>query len=149
MHVLADVLALDEDVVVDGLAELMQCSKADARRLLAVLRRRAVIVPVGAVLLLGVSTGLAGNDERPPPLAAAPTPANTTFVQPVDDPTVPVGTLPQGASSTLAGLRRRLRRHGGSPSHLWAPGNPDGGGGGASDSPDAQRRPGERRPGER
>ena len=59
--VLADVLALDEDVVVDGLADLMQCSRGEARTLVAALRRHTVIVPVSALLVLGAGAGLSST----------------------------------------------------------------------------------------
>ena len=50
--VLAEALSLDEDTVVGELAELMRCSPAEARRILAALRTRAFAVPASAVLLL-------------------------------------------------------------------------------------------------
>jgi hypothetical protein len=70
MHVLGEVLDLDEDAVVSALADLMQCSKSDARRLLVVLRRRPFLVPASAALVAGLALGVAvhahqGGDSGP------------------------------------------------------------------------------------
>jgi Ca2+-binding RTX toxin-like protein len=62
--VLAGVLAIDEDVVVESLAELMQCSREDARKLLAILRRRTVVVPASVLLLVGTGTAVSSTISR-------------------------------------------------------------------------------------
>ncbi len=60
MASLGAALELDENAVVAALAELMECSSDDARRLLAVLHRRSLLVPVTIALSLGVA--VAGAD---------------------------------------------------------------------------------------
>ncbi len=87
--VLADVLALDEDVVVDGLAELMQCSREDARKLLAILRRRAVVVPASVLMMLGVSTAFSSTLTGLIFPGDADAGSVAALVQPVVDPPLP------------------------------------------------------------
>jgi hypothetical protein len=99
--VLADVLALDEDVVVDGLAELMQCSRGEARRLVAALRRHTVIVPVSALLALGAGAGLSSTVSGLlfPSDAGAGAPASA--LQPsVDSPHHFQSAIPSGGGTT-------------------------------------------------
>ena len=99
--VLADVLALDEDVVVEGLAELMQCSRGEARRLVATLRRHTVIVPVSALLALGAGAGLSSTVSGLlfPSDAGAGAPASA--LQPSVDPTTQLQSArPSGGGTT-------------------------------------------------
>ncbi|MDH5334555.1 MAG: hypothetical protein OEW65_11780, partial [Thermoleophilia bacterium] len=70
VEVLGAVLALDEERVAERLAELMQVSRNDARRLLLQLRQRPLVVPATVAALVGVTAGLAlvsGNVERTQP----------------------------------------------------------------------------------
>jgi transcriptional regulator with XRE-family HTH domain len=107
VHVLADVLELDEELVVATLAELMQCSREDAKRLLAILRRRTLLVPVTAAAVAGLVIGIAAHANRDvlaplpglewgPILSPAATPAPTGPVPAHDSaaqPSATVGTL--------------------------------------------------------
>jgi transcriptional regulator with XRE-family HTH domain len=86
VHLLADVLALDEDAVVDALAELMQCSREDARRLLAILRQRTVVVPVSLMLVLGVGTAFSSTVSGLLFPSDAGAGGTTSLVQAASDP---------------------------------------------------------------
>ncbi len=82
--VLADVLALDEDVVIDGLAELMQSSREDARRIVAILRKRTVLVPI--LVTLGVGTAFSSTVSGLLFPSSAGAEATTSYVGPVLEP---------------------------------------------------------------
>lgn len=83
--VLADALSLDEETVVAELAELMRCSPAQARHMLAALRTRAVAVPLGVVMLLAggaLAVDQAGRytPASAPPLTAVSTPSAPSVI---------------------------------------------------------------------
>jgi transcriptional regulator with XRE-family HTH domain len=77
VHCLAGTLAMDEDDVVSAVADLMRCSKTEARRWIRALCRRRILTPVAVVLAVGAGAGLAaalqdrGQDEASLPINTA------------------------------------------------------------------------------
>ncbi|MBM3677111.1 MAG: helix-turn-helix transcriptional regulator, partial [Actinobacteria bacterium] len=88
VETLAETLSMKEEHVIAALAELMQCSKRDARKLFGVLRSRKLVVPVMAVVMLGIGVGASAKTQSlsTSGLSSHAGSAGIEYVAPLDDP---------------------------------------------------------------
>lgn len=104
--VLSAALDLDEEAVVAALVELMECTKEEARRLLAFLRSGRVAVPLAVVVAVGVGLIATNTFDVPGGSRSAGAPVFVTgsgSAAPTASVVTPVVAAPAGGTTGVGG----------------------------------------------